>query len=131
MRITKLAITGLALVAVTVAGTATAQAQPQSPPSGSVTVTLSPEQVSFLCDKRLPKAENRVSKLIERINGGAEVRGSTAWLKARAAKEREAGRDTSAQLLEERAERRAGKIDELTKIKGWVTDFRSQYCSAK
>jgi hypothetical protein len=132
MRIVKLAsaglMVGLAMSAATVAGAAAATAQPSSPPSGEVTVTLSAEQVAFLCDKRLPKMENRVTKLVERINGGADVKGSTAWLKARAQKERDAGRESSAQLLEERADRRAGRVDELNTIKGWVTDFRGKYC---
>jgi hypothetical protein len=108
------------------AGTAWAE-QPSSP----VTITLSPEQVTFLCEKRLPKVEKRVTKLIERINGGPEVRGSTEWLKRKAAQEREAGRETSAQLLEEKTERRAGRLDQLNKIKGWVSDFRTQHCEAK
>jgi hypothetical protein len=107
-------------------GTAWAQ-QPSSP----VTITLSPEQVTFLCEKRLPKVDRRVTKLIERINAGPEVRGSTEWLTSKAAKEREAGRETSAQLLEERAERRAGRLDQLNKIKGWVSDFRTQHCETK
>jgi len=128
MRIIKLAVVGLTISAATVAGAATATAQPSSPPSGDVTVTLSAEQVAFLCDKRLPKVETRATKLVERINGGADVRGSTAWLKARAQKERDAGRETSAQLLEERADRRAGRVDELNKIKGWAADFRAKYC---
>ncbi|HEV8557669.1 MAG TPA: hypothetical protein VGR06_14890 [Actinophytocola sp.] len=132
MRITRIAAAGLAVAAVSLAGAVPAGAQPSAPPpSGSVTITLSPEQVAFLCDKRLPRMETRVTKLIDRINGGADVKGSTAWLKDRAAKERAAGRETSAKLLEERAERRAGRIDELNKIKGWVTDFRGKYCGAK
>jgi len=131
MRITRIAAAGLAVAAVSLAGAAPAVAQPSTPPSGSVTITLSPEQVAFLCDKRLPRMETRVTKLIDRINGNASVKGSTAWLKDRAAKERAAGRETSAKLLEERAARRAGRIDELNKIKGWVTDFRGKYCGAK
>jgi len=131
MRITRIAAAGLAVAAVSLAGAAPAVAQPSAPPSGSVTITLSPEQVALLCDKRLPRMETRVTKLIDRINGGADVKGSAAWLKDRAAKERAAGRETSANLLEERAERRAGRVDELNKIKGWVTDFRGKYCGAK
>jgi hypothetical protein len=100
----------------------------EQPPSTPVTITLSPEQVAFLCDKRLPRMENRTTKLIERLNGGPEVRGSTRWLQERAKQEREAGRETSAQLLEERAERRAGRLDELNKIKQWVSEFRTQHC---
>jgi hypothetical protein len=131
MRITRIAAAGLAVAAVSLAGAVPASAQPSTPPSGSVTITLSPDQVAFLCDKRLPRMETRVTKLIDRINGGADVKGSAAWLKDRAAKERAAGRETSANLLEERAERRAGRLDELNKIKGWVTDFRGKYCGAK
>lgn len=100
----------------------------EQPPSTPVTITLSPEQVAFLCDKRLPRMENRTTKLIDRINGGPEVRGSTKWLQEKAKQEREAGRETSAQLLEERAERRAGRLDELNKIKQRVSDFRTQHC---
>ncbi|HEU5469708.1 MAG TPA: hypothetical protein VFV67_03575 [Actinophytocola sp.] len=133
MRITRVAVTGATLAALTLAGTTTALAeQPSStPPSGSVTITLSAEQVAFLCEKRLPRVETRAGRLIERINGGPDVKGSTEWLKARAAKEREAGRETSAQLLEERAERRAGRVDQLNKIKGWAAEFRTQHCGAK
>ena len=135
MAITRIAAAGLAVAAVTLAGAGSASAQPTSsnpsPPSGSVTITLSPEQVSFLCDKRLPKMESRATKLIDRINGGADVKGSVAWLKARAKTEQDAGRTESAKLLEEKAQRRAGHVDELNKIKGWVADFRSKYCGAK
>jgi hypothetical protein len=131
MRMTRIAVAGLAVAAVSLTGAVPASAQPSTPPSGSVTITLSPEQVAFLCDKRLPRMETRVTKLIDRINGGADVKGSVAWLKDRAAKERAAGRETSAKLLEERAGRRAGRVDELNKIKGWATDFRGKYCGAK
>jgi hypothetical protein len=117
-----------AVTCMVLVGAGTAWAQESSSP---VTITLSPEQVTFLCEKRLPKVERRLTKLIERINGGPEVRGSTEWLTSKAAKEREAGRETSAQLLEERAERRAGRLDQLNKIKGWVSDFRTQYCETK
>ncbi|HET9138703.1 hypothetical protein [Actinophytocola sp.] len=133
MRVTRIAVTGCVMAALTLAG-ATAAAAEQPPPSsepGSVTVTLSAEQVKFLCDTRLPRMENRATKLVERINGGAEVKGSVAWLKARAQKERDAGRETTAQVLEERAERRAGRVDQLNKIKTWAADFRGKYCGAK
>lgn len=100
-------------------------------PSDEVTITLSPEQVANLCEKRLPRIEKRAARLLERINGGADVRGSAEWLKARAAKERDAGRETSAQVLEERAERRLGKVDKLNQVTTWVTDFQSQHCEAK
>jgi propanediol dehydratase small subunit len=75
--------------------------------------------------------DSRANKLAERINGGPDVKGSTEWLKARAQKERDAGRETTAKLLEERAARRTGRIDELNKIKAFATDFKTKYCGGK
>ena len=112
---------GLVLAGAT---TATAQTEP-------VTITLSPEQVQNLCEKRLPKIEKRADRLLERINGGPEVRGSAEWLRARATKERDAGRETTARLLEERADRLADRVDDLTKVKQWATDFRTDHCEPK
>jgi hypothetical protein len=105
-------------------GAATASAEP-------VTITLSPEQVTNLCEKRLPKIEKRTARLLERINGGPDVRGSVEWLRARATTERDAGRETSAQLLEERAERRAGRVDQLNQVSEWAAGFRTEHCEAK
>jgi hypothetical protein len=130
MRLARIAVTGCAVAAALAAGPAVAGAQPETTEPGSVTITLTPEQVAFLCDTRLPRIDNRVTRLVDRINGGADVRGSVAWLRERAQKERDAGRETSAQVLEERAERRAGRVDELNKIKGWVTEFRTRHCGA-
>jgi uncharacterized protein (DUF885 family) len=110
-------------------GAATASAA--TDPSEPVTITLSPEQVQNLCEKRLPKIEQRATRLLERIQGDATVRGSVEWLHARATKERDAGRETTAQLLDERADRRAGHVDQLNKVKQWATDFQSQHCEAK
>lgn len=133
MRIKRIAATGCAVGALTAAlsmagAVATAETQPPSSEPGSVTITLSPEQVRFLCEQRLPRTESRTTKLIERINGGADVRGSAEWLRKRAERERAAGRETTAEVLEERAERRAGRVDELNRIKTQVAEFRSQYC---
>lgn len=125
----KLLTTTALAVGLVLAGAATATAQ--TDPSEPVTITLSPEQVQNLCEKRVPRIEKRAGRLLERINGGAEVRGSAEWLRARAATEREAGRETSAQLLEERADRRAGRVDDLTKAKQWAADFRTAHCESK
>lgn len=124
----KLVLTTLLAVALVIGGgAATASADPSEP----VTITLSPEQVQNLCEKRLPRIESRVTRLLDRIQGDATVRGSVEWLRAKATTERDAGRETSAQLLEERADRRAGHVDQLNQIKGWVTDFRTQHCESK
>jgi hypothetical protein len=127
-------IGGAVVGGVLFGGTAVAVAQgdPSSAPAPSgpapVTITLSPEQVTFLCEKRLPKIEKRTSRLVERINGDEDTRGSAAWLRARADRARDAGRDDSAQLLEERADRREGHVDQLNKINKWAADFRTQHC---
>lgn len=123
-------ILGAVLTAVLVVGGATT-ASATTAPSEPVTITLSPEQVQHLCEKRLPKIEQRVTRLLDRINGGPEVRGSVEWLRARAATERDAGRETTAQLLEERADRRAGRVDQLNQAKQWAADFRTEHCEAK
>jgi hypothetical protein len=107
-----------------------AEPAPSSEP-GSVTITLSPEQVTFLCDRRLPRIEKRTGKLVERIQGDENTRGSAANLRARADREREAGRETTAQVLEERADRREGHVDQLNQINKWAADFRGQYCESK
>jgi hypothetical protein len=117
----------LLVLTLLVTGAATASAEPSEP----VTITLSPEQVAHVCEKRLPKIEQRTTRLLDRINGGPEVRGSVEWLRAKATTEREAGRETSAQLLEEKADRRAGRVDDLDQIKQWAADFRTAHCEAK
>lgn len=119
---------GLVLGGAATASATTDATDPSYPP---VTITLSPEQVQNLCEKRLPKIEQRTTRLLDRINGDASVRGSVQWLKARATKERDAGRETSAQLLEEKADRRAGRVDQLNQIKQWATDFQTQHCESK
>lgn len=132
----KLVLGTLTAVTFLVGGAATASADPSTPsspsqPYGPVTITLSPDQVQNLCEKRLPRIEQRATRLLTRIQGDATVRGSVAWLHAKATKERDAGRETTAQLLDERADRRAGRVDQLNKIKQWATDFRTQHCESK
>lgn len=113
----------LGALLVTTAPVATAQ-EP-------VTITIDQEQVTRLCDRRLPKIEDRVTRLLTRITADADTRGSADWLRARANRERSAGRETSAELLDERAERRAGRVDDLTRIQGWAEDFRAEHCGSR
>lgn len=124
-------ILGTALTAALLVGGAATASATTTDPSEPVTITLSPEQVQQLCENRLPKIEQRVTRLLDRINGGPEVRGSVEWLRAHATTERDAGRETSAQLLEERADRRAGRVDQLNQAKQWAADFRTEHCEAK
>src|ERR1700754_275972 len=51
-------------------------------------VTLSPEESQQLCATKLPKLIERRDKVAKRISGGADVKGSAAWLKARSAKQK-------------------------------------------
>jgi propanediol dehydratase small subunit len=121
----RLVLSGVLAVGLMVGGAATAGADEP------VTITLSPEQVTNLCEKRLPKIEKRATNLLARINGDAATRGSVEWLRARAATERDAGRETTAQMLDERADRRAGNVDKINQVKKWVDDFQAQHCEAK
>jgi hypothetical protein len=123
----KFAAAGCLAACLAVAAPAIASADP-APTPGPITVTLSADQAQFLCTKRLPKVEERTKKLVARINGDANTRGSTKWLQARAQKEKDAGRTTTAQLLTERASRRAGQVDKLNQINQWATDFSAKYC---
>jgi hypothetical protein len=124
-------VAGVAVVVVVLlsGGGAGAGAQPSSsPPPGPVTITLTAEQVSWLCQQRLPRLRSRATRLVERINGGADVRGSVAWLKEKAARERQAGRETAAGLLEQRAARRADQVAKLDRISSWADGFASAHC---
>ncbi|MFC5285828.1 hypothetical protein ACFPM7_02085 [Actinokineospora guangxiensis] len=125
MRTTRL-ITVLAVSAgLVVAAPATALAQEP------VTVTLSPEQVQRVCEQRIPRIERRVAKARERITAGPEVRGSVKWLEKRAEAERAAGRETTAEVLAEKAERRAARGPRLEEITARVAKFRDEHCAAK
>ena len=123
----KFAAAGCLAACVALAAPAVASADP-APAPGPITVTLSADQAQFLCTKRLPKVQERTKKLVTRINGDANTRGSTKWLQARAQKEKDAGRTTTAQLLTERASKRSGQVDKLNQINQWATDFATKYC---
>jgi hypothetical protein len=125
----KFAAAGCLAACVALAAPAVASAD-TAPAPGPITVTLSADQAQFLCTKRLPKVQARTKKLVDRINGDASTRGSTKWLQARAQKEKDAGRTTTANLLTERASKRSGQVDKLNQINQWATDFSTKYCGA-
>lgn len=101
-------------------GAGTAHADEPAP------ITISPDQVRKICEERLPRVEDRVGKLTARINGGPEVWGSTANLRKRAAEASDPGR---AQRLEERAARRAGHLDKLSRVQERIDTFQAKHCS--
>ena len=115
-----------------VGSTTVAAADPSPTPTPSYKqITLSPEESQRLCAEVLPKLIARRDKLATRINGGADVKGSVAWLKARAAKQKAKGHDKVAARLEKRAERRSGRIEQLTTMKTKLETFKTQHCVVK
>lgn len=91
-------------------------------------ITLSPEESQQLCATTLPRLEDRTQKLIDRINGSADVKGSVAWLKARAQDQRTKGHDRAADLLDQRADRRAKRGDDVASIHQRLAAFTTEHC---
>ncbi|MEU5694940.1 hypothetical protein [Actinosynnema sp. NPDC020468] len=91
-------------------------------------ITISPDKVKELCEKRVPRVEERVRKLTTRINGGADVAGSTAWLKAQAQKARDSGDTARADRLDQRIERRSGQVDKLANLTDRTAKFKAEHC---
>ena len=107
--------------------TASATSSPTPTPSYKQ-VTLSPEESQRLCAEKLPKLIERRDKLAKRISGGADVKGSVAWLKARAEKHKAKGHDRIAAQLEKRAERRSGRLEQLATMKTKLETFKTEHC---
>jgi hypothetical protein len=121
------------LVGGLVGSTTIAAADPTPSPSAGTSykpVTLSPEESQKLCAERLPKMIARRDKLAQRINGGADVKGSVAWLKARAAKQKADGHDKVAARLEKRAEHRSERLKQLGTVKTKLESFKTEHCQA-
>jgi hypothetical protein len=92
---------------------------------------LSPEESQQLCATKLPKMIERRDKVAQRISGGADVKGSAAWLKARSAKQKAKGHDKAATQLEKRAERRTDRLKQLATNKTKLETFKTQHCVTK
>jgi predicted secreted protein len=103
--------------------------EPTTPSYGQV--TLSPEESQHLCADLLPRLIDRRNKLVARINGGAGTKGSVAWLRARADSQRAKGHTQIADQLVRRADRRAGRVDDLKSIEDRLTTFKNSHCVAK
>ncbi|HKS43600.1 MAG TPA: hypothetical protein VJT49_00530 [Amycolatopsis sp.] len=95
---------------------------------GYAPITLSPQEAQQLCADLLPRLANRTTKLVDRINGGADERGSVAWLKARAQTQRTKGHDQIADQLDQRAQRRADRANDLKSIQQRLDTFRTNHC---
>jgi hypothetical protein len=84
---------------------------------------------SAICTQRIPAVLARIDKLTTRINGDASVKGSTAWLRAKANEARAAGYSALADLLTTRADDRPGRLDELTKLRSDVQHVKETDCA--
>jgi hypothetical protein len=92
--------------------------------------TSSPRNQSAVCTQRIPAVLDRIDRLTDRINGDADTRGSTAWLKAKSEQARNAGFVALADLLETRAAARPERLDELAELKSDVQDVQAKDCAA-
>src|SRR5690349_8601875 len=93
--------------------------------------TAAPDHAnSAICTKRIPAVLVRIDKITARVNGDASVKGSTAWLRAKADEARAAGYTALADLLTARADSRPGRLDELTKLRSDVQHVKDKDCAA-
>ncbi|QQQ78597.1 hypothetical protein IOD16_09155 [Saccharothrix sp. 6-C] len=121
----RLAVVATAAFGLCSSGVAVAQDTSYAP------MTISPDQVKQLCEKRAPRIEERVTRLTTRINAGPEVPGSTAWLRAQAQQARDAGRTARAERLEQRLQRREGQLTKLGDAQRRVDKFQADHCGVK
>jgi len=114
------AITVLAMAPIASAQTTT--------PAPVAPITLSPEESQQVCGDWVPKLTKRAAGLTARINGGPEVRGSVANLKAKAADQTAKGHTAIADRLTKRADKRSGRIAELNTAKQRLDTFAAAHC---
>jgi hypothetical protein len=110
------------------AGSGTALADGPGTSATQGPITLSPEQATYVCTKRIPAILSRIDRVTTRINADANTRGSTAWLQARHDKAQSAGHTDVADRIQKRIDGRPAKLDRLADAKKRATDFRAANC---
>ncbi|WP_406634919.1 hypothetical protein [Amycolatopsis sp. WGS_07] len=118
----RLALAGCGIAAALLVAAPVASADPQGP------VTLSPQEVQQMCTAWVPKLRKQAQNLTDRINGGPEVAGSVANLKARANDARTKGHAAQADRLQKRADKRQGRIGELANAAKQLDAFTAAHC---
>lgn len=114
-------------IAVLWTGVADAQGDPSA--TAPAPITISSDQVKQICEQRVPKATERITKLTNQISGGPEVVGSVKWLRAQADRARTAGHPDLADRLDKRAERRSDELGKLNTAQQKLTAFTAAHCS--
>jgi hypothetical protein len=109
------AASGATVLAMTLLST-TASADPSTPPTFDV---------HRICDQRIPKLEDRATKLVARITGGPEVAGSSAALRARAQKAKD---PAQADWLNGKAQHRDDRVEVLRKALSQLADYKQKHC---
>lgn len=128
----RLAVTGCAVglgFVVAGVGVAGAQGGPSDTPTGPAPITISAGEVAQLCQDRIPPLKAEVTKLINLINGGPTVVGSTAWLHAQAQQAQANGHPARADILNGRAERRSGVLIILQDVQTKINQFDAAHCA--
>lgn len=126
--IRRIAVAWAAATALSLAGAAPASADEDGPAQGPITLT--PEQATFVCTKRIPAILARVDRVSTRIGADASTRGSTAWLQAREEKARAAGRTEAADRIQKRIDARPERLDRLADVQKRATEFRDANCAS-
>lgn len=116
------AASGVTVITLTLMGTA-ASADPSTPPSAPPTF-----DVKRVCDTRIPKIEDRANKLIARITGDANTKGSSANLHARAERAKTAGNDAQADWLNGKAQHRDDRVGLVRKALDQLNAYKQKYC---
>jgi hypothetical protein len=118
----------LGLLALAPLAAAQTTAPDTTQPAPVAPITLSPQESQQVCSDWVPRLEKRVDNLTARINGGPEVQGSLANLKARAQDARAKGHTDQANRLDQRAQKRQSRIGELANAKQKLDAFAAAHC---
>ena len=139
-RTTAIAATTL-LAGGLVAGVGAAAWAADDPTAGSspkVSTSVDGDQVTITTDlataqaacAKVDAAEDRLTKLVARIQGDADTAGSVAYLQARARHAADEGHDDLADTLNARATRRGGYVDDLQRAIDRLTKADTTVCDA-
>ena len=126
------------LVAGTGAAAAWAADDPTPSSSPKVSTTVDGDQVTITTDlataqaacAKVDGAEDRLAKLVARIQGDADTAGSVASLRARAQHAADEGHDDLANTLDARATRRDGWVDDLQRAIDRLEKADTAVCDA-